>query len=75
MNILNLREYGDLENRKQDIKALEDMISRQGLNFIVDVVSNSIGETVLKYKLDKTEVKRLRDSLLADFKNAINDRT
>ena len=74
-NPLNLREYGDLENIKTDSKNLTGIIERQGLKFVVDVIAEYIGTTVLKFKLSVPEVTTLVQTLIKDLANAISERT
>lgn len=71
----NLRGYGDIDNVKTDVRALRDIISRQGHNFVMDVIAEGIGETVNKFKLGIDDVKRLKTRLLDELRDAINERT
>ena len=65
-------KYGDNERVRQDAKALNDIIARQGNALLLDVIAENIGQLVLKYKMD---VKSLKQSLLMDLSDAINERT
>lgn len=71
----NLRGYGDVSKAKLDGRALMDLIQRQGTNFVIDVIAEHIGETVLKYGLNEADVKRLKDSLVTELVESINERT
>ena len=74
MNIINLREYGNLGDLKQDSIVLENIIDNQGINFIVDYIANYIGERSIRFKLSSEESSRIRDLLLNNLKEAINER-
>lgn len=74
MNIINLREYGNLGDLKQDSIVLENIIDNQGINFIVDSIANYIGERSIRFKLSSEESSRIRDLLLNNLKEAINER-
>lgn len=75
MNILNLRNYGDISEISKDSKALQDIINRQGTNFIMDCIAEYTSTIKIKYNLDKVEVMRLKANLFAELNEAINERT
>ena len=74
MNNTNLREYGDVENIKADLKTLNEILGRQGQNLFVDVLAEAIGNACLIFKLNALERERLLDGACADLKNAISER-
>lgn len=74
MNIINLRNYGNLETLKNDSKSLESIINNQGMAFVVDVIANHIGESSIKFKLDSAESQRLASSVIKDLEAAISER-
>lgn len=71
----NFRSYGDNNNVEQDSKALTDIIERQGYNFTIDCLAIYIGNVSLKHNLHQDDIKTALDSLIADLKNAVNERT
>lgn len=75
MNIVNLRDYGNLEKVKSDSVEFKNIINRQGFNFINDCMANYVGEHSIDFKLDKHEIKKLKDDIIDDLINAINERT
>lgn len=68
-------KYGDIDNVKADVKALNDIISRQGTSLLIDVISNSVGETVIKFKLDSTEAQRIVKALVTELNESLLERT
>lgn len=72
-SIVNL--YGDSENVAKDSKLIREILNRQGTNLLIHVISEHVGETVLKFKLDDTEVTRILDSLVSELKESIRERT
>ena len=74
MNILNLRNYGDFDSIKDDVKTLHDIISRQGTNLVVDCIAEIIGETSSKHRLSFDESKQALDSIIAELKEQTFER-
>lgn len=68
-------KYGDLDKVKDDSKTLESIISRQGTSFIVDVLAEYVGKAALKFSSSDTEIDRLKNSILKELKEAIEERT
>jgi len=67
-------KYGDIANVKADVKALNDIISRQGTSLLIDVISNSVGDSVIKFKLDSTEAQRIVKALVTELNEALLER-
>lgn len=67
-------KYGDVDNVKADVKALNDIISRQGTSLLIDVISNSVGDTVNKYKLESTEAQRIVKALVTELNESLLER-
>lgn len=74
MNIFNLREYGNIEKVKSDSAEFKKIINRQGFNFINDCIADYVGYHTIDFKLNSHEVKRLKDDIIDDLINAINER-
>lgn len=67
-------KYGDIDNVKADVKALNDIISRQGTSLLIDTISNSVGDTVNKYKLESAEAQRIVKALVTELKESLLER-
>ena len=67
-------KYGDIDNVKADVKALNDIISRQGTSLLIDVISNSVGDSVIKYKLESTEAQRIVKALVTELNESLLER-
>ena len=74
MNIINFRNYGDLQNLSVDNKTLRDIINRQGINLIVDHLATYIGEQAIMWNWSETESRYAMNSVLNDLKEAILER-
>lgn len=68
-------KYGDLDRVKEDAKTLNEILSRQGASLLIDVIGDHCGETVNKFRLGDADRVRLRDSLVTELKESINERT
>ncbi len=67
--------YGDSDNVTKDSKALYEIISRQGFSLLLEVIAESVGKTVIQYKLKESEIAELKESIITELQNAINERT
>ena len=67
-------KYGDINNVKADVKALNDIISRQGTSLLIDTISNSVGDAVNKYKLESTEAQRIVKALVTELNESLLER-
>lgn len=74
MNILNLRNYGDFEQVKNDVKTLHDIINRQGTNLVVDCIAQRLALTALKYDLPFDESKQALESIIDELKTQTFER-
>lgn len=67
--------YGDESKVKEDVKVLNDILWRQGSNLLIDTLAEYIGETSLQYRFNSIDIDRLKQSILNELKDAINERT
>jgi hypothetical protein len=74
MNTLNTRNYGDFDNIKNDVKTLHDIINRQGNSLVVDCLAESLGQTVIKFKLSESEANKALDTLLNELEQQTLER-
>lgn len=63
--------YGDVFKVKEDSKVLREIMARQGVALLIDVIAEYVGGMAL----GESDFKRLRDGLVKDFKNALEERT
>ena len=69
------QKYGDVDNVPKDVKALNDIINRQGMSLIVDVLAEYIGECQKRWKLNSQDLNRMKFNLTEELIQAINERT
>jgi len=74
MNTLNTRNYGDFDSIKTDVKTLHDIINRQGSSLVVDCLAESLGQTVIKFKLSESEANKALDTLLNELEQQTLER-
>ena len=67
-------KYGDYDNVTKDVKTINEIIDRQGNKLLLEILAEYVGNVVNKFKLPAIEAKRIRDSLLNDLKEEINER-
>ena len=63
----NVREYGDIDNVASDVKALHDIISRQGSHLVTACLAESLGNKALKFGLSFNCTKRVLNSMVKDL--------
>jgi hypothetical protein len=57
-----------------DIKTLNEILDRQGSRLILGVLAEKVGEACLRYSFSGIERERLKNSLLNDLRDLINER-
>lgn len=66
--------YGDTERVRADVKTLNEILSRQGARLLIDVIAESVGNSVIEFKLNEMESRRILESLEIDLREAILER-
>lgn len=67
-------KYGDYSNIRKDVQAINDILYRQGVSIILETIAEKIGQDNLDYKFTEKEVTRLKDSIVNELRDAINER-
>ncbi len=68
-----ISKYGDTDSVKNDVKTLNEMISRQGITLVIDVIAEHAGGTAIKFGLNDIERDRLLHSLYTELKEALSE--
>jgi len=71
---INSRNYGDIESLKYDLNALNNILSRQGTNLLIDVIAEHAGKTANKFNMSDDDRDRLVSNLINDLQNQLNER-
>lgn len=66
--------YGDIENVKNDVIKLNDIIDRQGTSLLLGVIAEKCGISVNKFKMNEEERKILLKSIMDELREAILER-
>ena len=66
--------YGDVNSVKVDSQVITEIISRQGSGLLLDVISESCGNTANKFNLSNEDRNRLIESLVEEFKMSLQER-
>lgn len=69
-----LSNYGDIDSVKQDATIVNEILSRQGSKFLIDVLAESVGTTANKFKLTSFERETLIDNLICELSNVLRER-
>lgn len=69
-----VHKYGDTDNVKADVKTLNEILGRQGTQLLIDVIAEYAGISANKFKMQADSRIKLAASLVADLKDAINER-
>lgn len=70
-----ISKFGDTENVKKDSETISEILSRQGASLLVDVLAEKTAMALWSFKLDESERQKAVDSLVAELKNALLERT
>lgn len=66
--------YGDIQNLKQDVVTLHDIIARQGSRLLIDIIAEQAGVLSIRFKLNETERQDLIKSLLKELDESLSER-
>jgi hypothetical protein len=66
--------YGDIDKVKSDFKILDDILKRQGISLLIEVIAEHVGDCSLKYAFSDLEKNRFQGDLISEFNNAICER-
>lgn len=69
-----INKYGDTENVKKDSKTVNDIISRQGTTFLLDLISSWAGDCANRFNMGELDRTTLIKSLTAEFNEALKER-
>lgn len=69
-----IKNYGDMQNVRNDSKTVGEIVSRQGSDFLLDVVAETAGNYAVEWKLSPEDRKVLIKHLTEHFINALNER-
>ncbi len=64
---INTRNYGDIDNAASDVKALHDIIARQGSHLLTACLAEHLGTTSLKFGLSFNCSKRVLNAMVKDL--------
>lgn len=69
-----ISKFGDTDNVKKDSETIAEILGRQGASLLVDVLAEQTAKTLWSFNLDQSERQKAVDSLVAELKNALNER-
>ena len=70
----NIKSYGDLENVKRDAKIVNEILSRQGSGFLIDLIAEHAGHTANTYRLTLAERQNIVSALRTELDDALSER-
>lgn len=69
-----ISKYGDIDKVKTDVKTLNEILSRQGISLLIDVIAEHIGDTVNKFKLGPSDRAMTMITTVDELEAAIKER-
>lgn len=69
-----INKYGDTENVKNDVRALRDIMQRQGMSLLIDAMAEYSAENILRFKISNTEAEKLNAGIVNELREALNER-
>lgn len=67
-------KYGDYDNVTKDVRTITDILNRQGMTLILEVIAEKVGRTVIEHKLNSDDAVRIMNSILNELKEEILER-
>lgn len=67
-------KYGDVDSIKNDVKLLNEILSRQGNSLLLDVIAEHAGNTANKFKLLPSDRSMLMISLVDELEESLKER-
>lgn len=68
-------KYGDVDNVPKDVKTLNDIIDRQGITLLIDVIAEYVGQRAIAYKWTSLERRQVMNQYVEELREAIIERT
>lgn len=69
-----VNKYGDRENVKRDAGTILEIIGRQGIPLLLDVIAESCGETANKFSFSNADRTNLIRKYPEELKSALSER-
>lgn len=69
-----INKYGDSSRVASDAKTLTDILSRQGITFFLEIIADNCGNIANAYKLSSDERIILKDNILEELSDLIEER-
>ena len=69
-----INKYGDIDNVKNDVKVLNEILSRQSKSLLIDVMASFVGDCAIKYNYSETEKTLVVNSLTKELRDALWER-
>ncbi len=66
--------YGDFDAVRNDVKTLNDILSRQGNQLLIDVIAENAGNTAVKFSFNEKDRNNLIASLINSLKESLIER-
>lgn len=66
--------YGDVDNVAKDSTAIREIISRQGLDIVLEVIADNVAESRQKFNLNEKEMDSVVNSIRMSLAELISER-
>lgn len=66
--------YGDVDNVAKDPTAIREIISRQGLDIVLEVIADNVAESRQKFNLNEKEMDAVVNSIRMSLAELISER-
>ena len=69
-----INKYGDTDNVKKDTTILTEILSRQGMDLVIDCMAEYIGSCAIKYNMTDQDRNNLIKVLPEQLKESLQER-
>jgi len=67
-------KYGDYDNVTKDSRTLDEIYSRQGSTLLIETLAEHVGKIAIKFNLNVEEREKIKNSVLDELREEINER-
>lgn len=67
-------KYNDVSRVKDDVKVLNEILQRQGISLLIDVIANLCGERSIHWKFNEKERAELINNVVTEMRESLAER-
>ena len=69
-----MSKYGDVHSVRNDVKTLNEILSRQGNSLLIDTIAESAGRAANRFEMNSDDREKLMGSLTYELSQSLGER-